>query len=232
MLTCPCSARHQKKNHQTTFNNNMSKVTTFVRLAVGFIALVSTSALAQTYVYTYTGNDFTSVFNAANELFYGFVPYTTSDKITGSIAFSAPLGDNYEGNPSATILSFNFTDGVGPQNIGGGPGVPAYDSSTFGTDSSGDIVSWNFEVVAFNSIPESKEIQTENDSGNVVDSGSLDQPSGNVGKGSVSANPGVWVLTVVPEPSVGTLFVSFAALVLAFGRFKPSPPRPYSGSEG
>jgi hypothetical protein len=25
----------------------------------------------------------------------------------------------------------------------------------------------------------------------------------------------------VPEPSVGTLFVSFAALVLASGRFKP-----------
>jgi hypothetical protein len=37
----------------------------------------------------------------------------------------------------------------------------------------------------------------------------------------VSADPGVWVETVVPEPSVGSLFVSFAALVLAFVRFKP-----------
>ena len=180
---------------------------------------------AQTYVYTYTGNDFTSVFNAANELEYGIVPYTTSDKITGSITFSAPLGDNYEGNPSATMLRYLFIDGVGPQNVGGPPYVLA---STFGTDSSGNIVSWNFEVVAFipSSPAESKGIQTENDSGNVVDWGSLDQPSGNVGEGSVSANPGVWVLTVVPEPSVGSLFVSFAALVLAFGRFRPSPPRP------
>jgi hypothetical protein len=59
---------------------------------------------AQTYVYTYTGNDFTSVSNAPNESSYGFVPYTTSDKVTGSITFSAPLGDNYEGNPSLLAL--------------------------------------------------------------------------------------------------------------------------------
>jgi len=217
----------------------MPKVTPLVRLALGFITLVSTSAIAQTYIYTYTGNDFTSVFNAANELLYGFVPYTTSDKITGSIAFSAPLGDNYEGNPSATMLSYNFTDGVGPQNVagstlGGGLGFPYVMDSTFGTDSSGDIVSWNFEVVAFlpPSLPETKGIQTENEPGNVVDSGNIDQPSGIVGEGSVTADPGVWVETIVPEPSVGSLFVSFAALVLAFRRFKPSPPRPYSGSEG
>ena len=129
---------------------NTPKVTPLVRLAIGFIALVSTSALAQTYVYTYTGNDFTSVFNAPNELLYGIVPYTTSDKITGSITFSAPLGDNYSGNPSATILYYNFTDGVGPQNLVGSSGsFQNVLDSTFGTDSSGDIVSWNFEVVAF-----------------------------------------------------------------------------------
>jgi hypothetical protein len=184
---------------------------------------------AQTYIYTYTGNDFMSVFNAANELSSGIVPYTTSSKVTGSITFSAPLGDNYEGNPSATMLSFLFSDGVGPQNIGGSSGsFPYVMDSTFGTDSSGDIVSWNFEVLDF--LPpnseETKGIQTENDSGNVVDSGNLDESSGIVGEGSVSADPGVWVETIVPEPSVGSLFVSFAALVLAFGRFRQSPPRP------
>jgi hypothetical protein len=179
---------------------------------------------AQTYKYTYTGNDFTSVSNAANELQYGFVPYTTSSKVTGSITFSAPLGANYSGNPSATLLSFNFTDDVGPQNIAGNQAVfPYVMDFTFGTDSSGDIVSWNFQATAFiNSTPaESKGIQTENEPGNVMDSGNLDQSSGIVGDGSVSADPGVWVETVVPEPSAGLLFLSFAPLVLAYGRFKP-----------
>ena len=210
----------------------MPKITPLIRLALGFIALVSTSAIAQTYVYTYTGNDFTSVFNTADELQYGIVPYTTSSKVTGSIAFSAPLGDNYEGNPSATLLSFIFTDGVGPQNIGGTQAVfPYVGAFTFGTDSSGAIVSWNFQTMVFLSFftpAETKGIQTEDEPGNVMDSGNIDQSSGIVGEGSVSAAPGVWVETVVgvPEPSVGPLFVSFAALVLAFGRFKPFPPRP------
>ena len=206
----------------------MNKVNPLVRLALGFIALVSTSAPAQTYVYTYTGNDFTSVSNAANELEYGILPYTTSDKVTGSITFSAPLGDNYEGNPSATMLSLFFTDGVGPQNLVGSSGsFPYFMDSTFATDSSGNIVSWNFGILDFLAGgTETKGIQTENDSGNVVDSGNIDQVTGIVGEGSVSANPGVWVLTVTPEPSAGLLLVWFAALVLAFGRFKPSPSRP------
>jgi hypothetical protein len=169
---------------------------------------------AQTYIYTYTGNDFTSASGT----------YTTSDKVTGSITFSAPLGDNYEGNPSATMLNFNFSDGVGPQNIGGGTHAvfPNVADFTFGTDSSGAIVSWNCDLLAF--LPpfqaETKGIQTENDSGNVVDSGNLDESSGIVGEGSVASDPGVWVETIVPEPSVGLLFVSFAALVLASWRFK------------
>ena len=170
---------------------------------------------AQTYIYTYTGNDFTSVSGA----------YATSDKITGSIVFSAPLGANYAGNPSATMLSFNFTDGVGPQNVAGPPlGLPYVMDSTFSTDSSGEIVSWNFSVVAFLSFfspPETKGIQTENDSGNVLDSGNIDTPFGYTGEGSVSSDPGVWVETIVPEPSAGLLFVSFTALVLASRRFKP-----------
>ena len=196
----------------------MHKVNPLLRLALGFITLVSTSALAQTYVYTYTGNGFTSASG----------PYATSDKVTGSVTFSAPLGDNYAGSPSATMLNFNFSDGVGPQNVVGGPGVPVLggvlvQDSIFATDSSGAIVSWNFQVLDFlpSFIPETKGIQTENDSGNVVDSGNLDEASGIVGEGSVSANPGVWVETIVPEPSVGLLFVSFAALVLASRRFKP-----------
>ena len=39
--------------------------------------------------------------------------------------------------------------------------------------------------------------------------------------GQCQANPGVWVETVVRSHQSVTLFVSFAALVLASGRFKP-----------
>ncbi len=65
--------------------------------------------------------------------------------------------------------------------------------------------------------------------GNVMDSTSIDTQFGNIGEGSATSDPGVWVETIVPEPSVGTLFVSFAALVLAFVRFRPSPPVPFPG---
>jgi hypothetical protein len=175
----------------------------------------------QGYIYTYTGNDFTSVSG----------DYTTSDKVTGSITLSAPLGDNYEGNPSATLLSYNFTDEVGPQSaagsMAGGLGFPYVMESTFGTDSSGAIVSWNFAVTGFSpSGTLTKGIQTENDSGGVMDSGNFVQEGVIEGEGSVSSDPGMWVETIVPEPSIGTLFVSFAAVVLAFGRFRPSPPVP------
>ena len=114
-------------------------------------------------------------------------------KIKGSISFSAPLGDNYEGNPSATMLSYNFTDGVGPQSAagdtsGGGLGFPYVMDSTFGTDSSGNIVSWNFAVTGFSpSGILTKGIQTENDSGNVVDSGNVDFGGGDR-RGGVSVS--------------------------------------------
>lgn len=200
------------------FHINMNKVSSLIRLALGFIALGSISGQAQTWIYTYTGNDYTSASGS----------YATSDQVTGFLTFSAPLGANFAGSPSATLLSFHFSDGVGPQNISGGPGAPALDTLTLGTDSSGAIVSWNVELLLF--LPplgaETKQIQTENDSGNVVDMGNLDEVTGIVGEGSVSGNPGKWVETATPEPSVSLLFVSFAALLLACRRFKPCDNRP------
>ena len=198
--------------------NSLRSIAGAVVLQLGLL-----TGSAQTYTYTYTGNAFTSVSNAPDELSYGIVPYTTSDRITGSITFSAPLGDNYSGNPSATILSYTFTDGVGPANVVG-PGPHLLGASTFATDSSGNIVSWNFSAIDFLSGGTvTKGIQTENEPGNVLDSGNIDLVSGIVGEGSGTSDPGVWVETITPapEPSVSLLFVSFGALILAFGRFKP-----------
>jgi len=197
-----------------------------LRLALGFIALGSISGQAQTYIYTYTGNDFTSVTG----------PYTSSDFITGSVAFSAPLGDNYDGSPPATMLYFNFSDGDnygGVRQIFSGLPNSYVGDSVFATDSSGAIVAWNFEVVGF--VPLNTETSftyvTVDQPGNVEDLSSIDTAFGNIGAGSAS-DPGTWVETIVPEPSVGLLFVSSAALLFASGRFKPLPPHPHSGSEG
>ena len=198
----------------------MNSKNTLVRLALGFIALISTSAPAQTYIYTYTGNDFTS----ASE------PYTTSDKITANLILSAPLGANYEGSPAATLLNFGINDGV-YQDLPSLPNMHVADF-TFGTDSSGDIVSWDFAMIGFHEYLnpiQAVTMMTIDQPGNVMDSTSIDTQFGNIGAGSATSDPGVWVETIVPEPSVGSLFVSFAALVLAFVRFRPSPPVPFPG---
>ena len=75
-------------------------------------------------------------------------PYTTSDKITGSKAFSAPLGANYGGNPSATFCPLILTMVYGQDVVGrrSRTGNNCSADFTFATDSSGDIVSWDFAV--------------------------------------------------------------------------------------
>jgi len=174
---------------------------------------------AQNYIYSYTGNNFTSDSG----------PYTTSDMITANLILSAPLGANYAGSPSATLFTFGINDGV-YQDL---PSLPNnfVQDFTFGTDSSGNIVSWNFEMISFHEYLnpiQAVTMITIDEPGDVMDSTSIDTPFGNLAAESVTADPGVWVETVVPEPSVGLLFLSFAPLVLAFGRFKLSVSSPPS----
>jgi hypothetical protein len=181
-------------------------------LAMAFALQLSLLAgSAQSYIYTYTGNDFTSASG----------PYTTSDKITANLILSAPLGANYEGSPSATLLNFGINDGV-YQDLPSLPNNYVQDF-TFGTDSSGDIVSWNFEMISFHEYLnpiQTVTMMTIDEPGDVMDSTSIDTQFANLGAQSVPSDPGVWVETIVPEPSAGLLFVSFAALVLASERFK------------
>src|ERR1700722_6983711 len=95
-------------------------------------------AVASTYTYTYTGNDFTS----------GGVepPYTVSDRITGSFTLSAPLGDSFSG--LVTPISFSFTDGQ--QTITNSNITHPYGSSfeyiDINTSSSGAILGWSIDL--------------------------------------------------------------------------------------
>jgi hypothetical protein len=125
------------------------------------------------------------------------------------------------------MLYFNFSDG---DNYGGVRQIysafPDYfmADSVFATDSSGAIVAWNFSVVAFfvpppNHTETSLTYVTVDQPGDVEDLSSLDTAYGNVGAGSVASDPGVWVETVVPEPStLALLAVGASALVMCWRR--------------
>ena len=116
------------------------------------------------------------------------------------------------------MLSYNFTDGVGPQSAAGdtsgGLGFPYVMDSTFATDSSGNIVSWNFAVIGFSpSGTLTKGIQTENDSGNVVDSGNFDSGVGDR-RGGVSV---IQSRCVGGNSRAGAISRSFICLVRGVG---------------
>ncbi len=178
------------------------------------------AGFAQTYIYTYTGNDFTSASG----------PYATSDKVTGSITFSAPLGDNYKGSPTDLIQSFSLSDGVN-ELVSGRPGIPVQLlAGSFETDSAGAIVGWDFGAQslpgpASTNPPVIIQTMTFPFVTNVVDQASIGMPPGEL-SAFVQNAPGEWVETIAPEPSPGLLFGLSVALLFAFGRFKPSPPHP------
>lgn len=174
---------------------------------------------AQTCIYSYTGNDFT----------HASAPYTTSDSITASLVLSAPLGANYEGSPADLIQSFSVSDGVN-ELVSGSTGIPAQLVGSFETDSAGVIVGWDFAAqslselrpLSTNSPPVLIQTMTFPFVTNVVDQAFIGMPPGE-SSAFVQNAPGEWVETIAPEPSAGLLFVSFAALFLAYGRFKMKP---------
>jgi hypothetical protein len=109
-------------------------------VAVLATVLLPLPLLAQTYNYTYTGNDFTVLTGSPS-------PFTTSDYLTFTFTFSSPLPDNWDGNGFyfGLPLSWSVSDGVQTYN-GNGSTVDSdpVDNAFFSVDinGSGQIVQW------------------------------------------------------------------------------------------
>ena len=172
--------------------------------------LASSSANAQV-VYTYTGNDFQSVFAPG---------YTTSDSMTGTLTLSSALPNSLTTltDETALVTSYSFSDGVTTFDSG----CCESGSQTifqFMTDATGAITGW---VVT---------LETNDDhTGNLTTEGgttSFDQSLVDGVKGGRNdGEPGVWALqsmtSPVPEPaSWMMLLLGFAGLGIALRR----PPR-------
>ena len=84
------------------------KAMTHALAACALASLVPIASAQAGVTYTYTGADFTSITHDASAQSH----FTTSDKITGSITFNTPLGDNLNfSNQAGNLANFNFNVG-------------------------------------------------------------------------------------------------------------------------
>jgi hypothetical protein len=164
-------------------------------IALASLFLSVTGAKADTFTYTYTGNDFTDVSG----------PYTTSEKLTGMFNLSAAIPANHPfSDVSSLVLSFTMSDGV--QTITSAEGFVEHFS--FSTDSTGAITLWLAEVTINPGTAPS--ITTENFGVAALDMGALT----NFLSGQNSGSPGTWTVTdTTPVTEPGTLSMMFSGLL-------------------
>jgi hypothetical protein len=165
--------------------------------------------------YDYTGNNYN-----------GFVmgPYSTNDRVTGSIALSSALGNNLS-DVTVTPTAFDFFDGV--QHI---TNLTANASEfEFSTDGSAHISAWGLSV--FNGLGDPSGGTIESTSG-ILPAPSFDfavqfVSHSNTGQGIESGNPGTWIGPIasnVPEPSTWAMMIlGFAGIGFMAYRRKSNP---------
>jgi hypothetical protein len=185
-----------------------TKITLFVAVALT-APLLSQPMFAVPTTYVYTGNPFT----------FAVSPYTTSDRVTGTVELASPLPPNFD---LATVspLAFSFSDGV--QTITSAT-VGEVGVFKFHTDSTGSITEWEVSLMANTA-----------DTINTIANPALPPPlltffdegdllSGFLGTGFNRSQPGAWkVASGVPDSAstLALLSLSLTTLGVAARRSK------------
>jgi hypothetical protein len=178
-------------------------------LALG--SLVAGSAKANT-VYTYTGNQFNQ--------FGGPAACPPECNLSGFFTLAAPLLINLT-SASFVPLTFSFTDGITTFTE---TTATSFDFVGVGTDSAGNIVSWNIDFNGTSCSVGNCFFSSTNPPGctgcSVID-GSFSSPGGVPTQFAEIKNaPGTWTMSTVPEPGTLVLFGSGLISVMGFARRK------------
>jgi len=170
-------------------------------LAVTITAALLSQPMFADITYTHTGNPFTDVTGP---------PYTTSDRVTGTVTLASPLGINLPFGTTVTPLAFSFSDGVQTiTNLNANPGS----IFEFGTGPTGAITGWGIAVdTGLVNPPDSITTSPAFDRGHLA---GFSTPTG-----QVSDNPGVWTTVSDTGSTLALLFLSLTALGVAARRLK------------
>lgn len=170
-------------------------------LAVSIGLYLGLSAPAEAdYIYTYTGNNFTSI--------TGSIPlFTTSDHVTITMDLSGPVDTNLNMSVPSGLVA--LTTAVVPGESFGRVSltIPPFapnetDTLLLTTDALGNITHWNVSIQTTFALYEGAGSYPSS-TGSVIDQGFF---GGSFGYSSAfSYTPGTWTLTITPEPSTGLL---------------------------
>jgi hypothetical protein len=96
-------------------------------------ALAPVDSARADVVYEYVGANFT----------HANAPFTTADKVTGTITFATPLAANLN-LAAETPVAFSFTAGV--ETVTSATYNPNFGRLNFSTDAAGNITAWDIQV--------------------------------------------------------------------------------------